>query len=64
MSTVQVIRKPTLRLHAADDVVIAARPLAAGTRIEVEGLSNTDAIPEALGIGQEEFVPWYLGAVM
>jgi altronate hydrolase len=45
MSTVQVIRKPTLRLHAADDVVIAARPLAAGTRIEAEGLSSTDAIP-------------------
>ena len=35
MSTVvSLVRRPTLRLSPADDVVIAARPIAAGTVIE------------------------------
>ena len=42
---VTLIRRPTLRLNASDDVVIAARPLAAGTRVEAEGVTCTDAIP-------------------
>ena len=29
MSTIQIIRRPVLRLNAEDDVVIAARPLTA-----------------------------------
>ncbi len=42
---VSLIRRPTLRLNAHDDVVIAARPLAAGTRVEAEGVECRDAIP-------------------
>lgn len=42
---VSLIRRPTLRLNAADDVVIAARPLPAGTRIDTEGITCVDAIP-------------------
>jgi altronate hydrolase len=45
MSTVTVIKKPVLRLSPNDDVVIAARPLAAGTRIADEGVVCLDAIP-------------------
>ncbi len=45
MSTVSLIRKPTLRLNPHDDVVIAARPLAAGTRLDDEGIACVDAIP-------------------
>ncbi len=45
MSTVSLVRNPTLRLNPDDDVVIAARPLAAGTRIEAEGISCADSIP-------------------
>ncbi len=45
MSTVSVLRQQVLRLNPADDVVIAARPLAAGTRIESEQLDCRDAIP-------------------
>ena len=45
MSTVTVLRQQVLRLNAADDVVIAARPLSAGTRIESENLDCRDAIP-------------------
>jgi altronate hydrolase len=46
MSTVvSLIRRPTLRLNPNDDVVIAARPLPAGTRVDAEGVTCTDAIP-------------------
>jgi altronate hydrolase len=45
MPTVTVIKKPVLRLSPNDDVVIAARPLAAGNRIEDEGVVCLDAIP-------------------
>ena len=45
MTAVSLIRKSFLRLHAADDVVIAARPLSAGTRLEEEDLVCVDAIP-------------------
>jgi altronate hydrolase len=45
MTTVSVLRQQVLRLNAADDVVIAARPLAAGSRIESEGVICRDAIP-------------------
>jgi altronate hydrolase len=45
MSTIQLIRKPVLRLHSADDVVIAARPLTAGTSIPDEQLDCIDAVP-------------------
>ncbi|HVL58634.1 MAG TPA: altronate dehydratase family protein [Burkholderiaceae bacterium] len=45
MSTVTVIRKPVLRLNPNDDVVIAARPLPAGTRIADEGVVCLDDIP-------------------
>ncbi|HPA89776.1 MAG TPA: altronate dehydratase family protein [Quisquiliibacterium sp.] len=44
-ATVSLIRRPTLRLNPNDDVVIAARPLAAGTRIDTEGVTCVDAIP-------------------
>jgi altronate hydrolase len=44
-STVVLIKRPTLRLHANDDVIIAARPLAAGTRVNEENLVCTVAIP-------------------
>lgn len=42
---VALVRRPVLRLNPNDDVVIAARPIAAGTRIESEGIACVDAIP-------------------
>ena len=45
MATVTLLRKSILRLNPADDVVIAARPLAAGTRLEDENVVCIDAIP-------------------
>ena len=42
---VSLIRRPTLRLNPADDVVIAARPLPAGSRIDAEGVTCAQAIP-------------------
>ena len=45
MSTIQVIKKPVLRLHPNDDVVIATRPLPPGTRVGDEAVVCTDAIP-------------------
>ncbi len=42
---VTLIRRPTLRLNPHDDVVIAARPIAAGARIDEEGIQCLDAIP-------------------
>jgi altronate hydrolase len=42
---IALIRRPTLRLNAHDDVVIAARPIAAGARIEDEGVTAIEAIP-------------------
>jgi altronate hydrolase len=42
---VTLIRRPTMRLNANDDVVIATRPLAAGTPIDDEGITCLDAIP-------------------
>ncbi len=42
---IPLIRRPSLRLNPNDDVVIAARPLAAGTKIEAEQLVCRDAIP-------------------
>ena len=44
-ASVQVVRKPTLRLSPLDDVVIAARPLSAGTRLPDEGIECRQAIP-------------------
>ena len=44
-AVVSLVRKPTLRLNPADDVVIASRPLSAGTVIEAEGVTCLDAIP-------------------
>jgi len=46
-ATIQMIRKPALRLNAVDDVVIATRPLSVGTEIANEGLRCVDAIPPA-----------------
>ena len=43
--TISLIRRPTLRLDPADDVVIAARPIAAGARIDDERVVCVDAIP-------------------
>ena len=45
MTTLSLIRKPVLRLHPGDDVVIAARPLAAGARLSDENLVCIDPIP-------------------
>ena len=45
MTTVHVIRKSVLRLNPADDVVIAARPLPAGTQVADESITCLDAIP-------------------
>jgi altronate hydrolase len=44
-ATVTLIKKPVLRLNPADDVVIAARPLQAGSRIADEGTVCLDAVP-------------------
>ena len=44
-TVVSLVRRPTLRLNPNDDVVIAARPLQAGTRIDAEGVTCADAIP-------------------
>ena len=46
-TVVSLIRRPTLRLNPNDDVVIAARPLQIGTRIEAENVVCTDQIPPA-----------------
>ncbi len=43
--TVPLIRADALRLHSADDVLIAVRPLAAGTRIAAEDIACRDPIP-------------------
>jgi altronate hydrolase len=45
MSIISVIRKPTLRLNAADDVVIATRPLAKAYVVVDESVTCVDAIP-------------------
>ena len=37
--------EPVIRIHPADDVVIARRPLVAGTRIESEGVTVTGFVP-------------------
>ncbi|MBM3408437.1 MAG: altronate dehydratase [Betaproteobacteria bacterium] len=42
---VTLIRRPTLRLNPHDDVVIAIRPVAVGTRVDDEGITCTDTIP-------------------
>ncbi len=44
MTTISIIRKNVLRLHAADDVVIATRPLAVGTVVAEENIVCKDAI--------------------
>jgi altronate hydrolase len=44
-NVVSLIRRPTLRLNPADDVVIAARPLPAGSRVDAEGVTCAQAIP-------------------
>jgi altronate hydrolase len=41
----QFVRHPVLRLNAADDVVIALREIAAGTRLEAEGVTTSERIP-------------------
>lgn len=46
-TVVSLIRRPTLRLNPNDDVVIAARPLQIGTRIEAENVVCSDQIPPA-----------------
>lgn len=43
--TVPLIRANALRLHTADDVLIAVRPLPAGTHIAGEDITCRDAIP-------------------
>lgn len=45
MSVITLIRQPTLRLNPADDVVIAARPLAKGYTVEAEATKCVNAIP-------------------
>ncbi|MBM3408220.1 MAG: hypothetical protein FJY25_12970 [Betaproteobacteria bacterium] len=42
---VTLIRRPALRLNPHDDMVIAARPIAAGTRIDDESPTCIDANP-------------------
>ncbi|MEN9316585.1 MAG: hypothetical protein RIS35_2978 [Pseudomonadota bacterium] len=42
---VSLIRRPTLRLNAQDDVLIAAKPLAEGARIEDEAITLREPIP-------------------
>ena len=42
---VSIVRKPTLRLAPGDDVVIAARPLQAGTAVAAEDVTCIDPIP-------------------
>ncbi len=43
-STLSLIRHAALRLHAQDDVLIAARPLAAGTVVDESGLTCREPI--------------------
>ncbi len=44
-NVISLVRHPTLRLNPNDDVVIAARPLQAGAKVEAEGVTCVDAIP-------------------
>jgi altronate hydrolase len=44
-NVISLVRRPTLRLNPNDDVVIAARPLQAGAKVEAEGVTCVDAIP-------------------
>lgn len=39
------LNAPTIRIHAADDVVIARRQLVSGTRIEAEGVTVAGLVP-------------------
>lgn len=58
-----------LLLAPDDDVAMATRALAAGDRVPVPGRgtvtvrSSVQTVSEQLGLGQEEFIPWQLGAV-
>ena len=45
MTTVSLIRRPTLRLNANDDVVIAARPLKKGASLDDSGVNASADIP-------------------
>ena len=45
MTTVSLIRRPTLRLNANDDVVIAARPLKKGASLDDSGVNAATDIP-------------------
>ena len=49
-NVVSLIRRPTLRLNPADDVVIAARPLSAGTRVDAEGEELTGRAMREKGV--------------
>lgn len=52
----------TLVLHAGDDVAVALRDLPGvprGHKVAVRDLPS-----EELAFGEEEFVPWQVGAVM
>jgi len=48
---ISVIRKPFLRLHAQDDVLIAIRPLSAGTQLEDAG--QTISLKQAMTPGHK-----------
>jgi altronate hydrolase len=45
MSQVNFLHVATVRLHPADDVAIAIRDLAVGTRIEAEGVTTRELVP-------------------
>jgi altronate hydrolase len=45
MAALQFLRTSTMRLHPDDDVVIAMRELAEGSRIDSEGITVTERIP-------------------
>ena len=68
MAAVSLIRKATLRLNAAGDIVEGTCTVAQkGEQIfelMLRTASGEKSKSEVHGMGSEEFVPWYLGAVM
>ena len=49
-ATIQVIKKPVLRLNPIDDVVIATRPLQPGAKVADEDLVCVDAVPPGVAL--------------
>ena len=57
MASIQFVRTATVRLHGDDDVVIATRDLAAGTRLDSEGVTVTGRVPAGHKVATRAIAP-------